>query len=169
MNNELFRKVEARLYDMYKKIKMINCLKRECESLQEHADMIMKDIKRSNISIEAEMYLGIDYSSINVQTSHNGDSYMDRELIAAITRLENEWRYVRRKLIKKHEKIREIERSILTLKNNIEMLSEENKRFIELKYGDKRSIPEIADMLNMGRTTAYRKREELISDIAQWC
>ncbi|MEF9952944.1 MAG: hypothetical protein RR898_09560 [Clostridium sp.] len=168
MNNETFRKIEGRLYDMYKKIKLIATIKRECDSLEHHASMILKDIKESNIEIETEMNFGINYSSIRVQTSPNGDSIMDKELVGAITRLEKEWIYVRKKLLSKRQKIREIEREVMRLKSNVEMLGEESRRFIEYKYGDKKSILEIANILNMAQTTAYRKREDLIRDIAQW-
>ncbi|MGL4730305.1 MAG: hypothetical protein ACRCW0_01810 [Clostridium sp.] len=42
----------------------------------------------------------------------------------------------------------EVERRNSNVKNNIEMLSEENKRFIELKYVNKKSLEEIGQVLN---------------------
>jgi hypothetical protein len=50
------------------------------------------------------------------------------------------------------------------------MLSEESKRLLEWKYGEGKSVEWIAtEMFGGARATAYRKREELVEDIAQWC
>ena len=49
------------------------------------------------------------------------------------------------------------------------MLNEEDYNFIGLKYKKKLSIEEVADGLGMAIVTTYRKREELIEDIANLC
>ena len=48
------------------------------------------------------------------------------------------------------------------------MLQEEDKRFLELKYGDKKNILQISLRLNIAQATAYRKREELVEVIAEY-
>jgi hypothetical protein len=52
---------------------------------------------------------------------------------------------------------------------NIQMLNEEYKRLIEWKYGENKSLDWIAtEMYGGARTTAYRKREEIVESIAQY-
>ena len=51
---------------------------------------------------------------------------------------------------------------------NINMLNEEDKRFIQLKYEDKINMPEVATRLNISQATTYRKREELVKNISQF-
>lgn len=52
---------------------------------------------------------------------------------------------------------------------NLSMLSEESKRFIEWKYGECKSVEWIANEMYAGaRSTACRKKEELVESIAQW-
>lgn len=51
---------------------------------------------------------------------------------------------------------------------NINMLDEESKRFLELKYSDKAKVVAIARKMNMAEATVYRIREEIIENIANF-
>lgn len=167
IDKEIFKKVEGRLYRHYKQLKEIDKLEYICRQLEEQKEKIRKDIKETNISIEEESR-SITYEE-RVQTSSSGSSYAENECIRQIDNLEREWKYVRRKLLKKKARIRELERQVAPLKYNINMLSEESKRFIEWKYAEYKSIDWIAGEMYAGaRSTAYRKREELVEGIAQW-
>lgn len=105
-----------------------------------------------------------------VQTSSFSCGYAEKESIRQITKLEEERKYVRRKLLKKRARISELERQIAPLKFNLSMLSKENKMFIEWKYRECKSVGWISiEMYAGARATAYRKREELVEDIAHWC
>lgn len=168
MDKELYEKIEERLFDMFDKIKDINRLQMECENLVTQCENIREDIQSTNVDLGAYMHFGIDYSSLNVQVSKSTDSYMDKELLNAISRLEKEWSYVRRKLIKKRAKIRELERNIQNLKCNINLLNLENKMFIELVYRDKKSVSEAGNLLSMSQATAYRRLNDLLIDVAHW-
>lgn len=166
LDKENFRKTEGRLYRHYNTLQKIKCFELECEDLEKQKERIKKDMQETNVIIEEESR-SITFEE-RVQTSSSGGSYAERALIQEVDKLEKEWIYIRRKLLKKKIRIRELERQVSTLKNNIFMLSEENRRFIELKYGDKKRVEEIADILSMARTTAYRKRDEIVEDIANW-
>lgn len=168
IKDEFFRKTEGHLYRYYDTLNKIKALEEEIKRLEKQKEMIKKDMQEANIHIEPELNMGIDYSRTKIQTSNDGTSYAEKELIKEIEKLEKELIYVRKRLYKKKARIRELERQINTMESNISMLSEENKRFLELKYGDKKTIDEIAYILNMARATVYRKREELIEDIARW-
>ena len=54
------------------------------------------------------------------------------------------------------------------MNENVEQLNGEDKRFIELKYGDRKNLLYISIKLNMSKTTAYRKREEIVENIAEY-
>lgn len=166
MDKEIFRRTEGRLYRYFEDKQKIKCLELECIDLNQQKERIRKDIQETNVFIEEESK-SITYEE-RVQTSSSNSSYAEKALINEISSLEKEWIYIRKKLLKKRTKIREIERRVSHIKNNLAMLSEENKRFIELKYGDKKSIEEIAEIMNLARATAYRKREDLIENICRW-
>ncbi|KEH91664.1 hypothetical protein Z962_p0040 (plasmid) [Clostridium botulinum C/D str. BKT12695] len=161
------KKTEGRLYRYYKQLKEIDKLEYVCRQLEEQKEKIRNDIKETNISIEEESR-SITYEE-RVQTSSTGSSYAENEVVRQIENLEREWKYVRRKLLKKKARIRELERQVAPLKYNIDMLAEESKRFIEWKYAEHKSIDWIAnEMYGGARSTAYRKREELVKEIGQW-
>lgn len=165
-NDEIFKRTEGRLYRYFEDLRKIKCLELECESLEKQKEIIKKDIRETNVFIDEESK-SMTYEE-RVQTSSSNTSYAERALINEIDKLEKEWIYVRKKLLKKRIHIRELERKISNIKSNLEMLSEENKRFIELKYADKKSFEEIGQALNMAKATAHRKREELIENIYLW-
>lgn len=166
VDKEIFRRTEGRLYRYFEDKQKIKCLELECIDLDQQKERIRKDIQETNVFIEEESK-SMSYEE-RVQTSTNCTSYAERALINEISNLEKEWIYIRKKLLKKRTRIREIERRVSHIKNNLAMLSEENKRFIELKYGDKQSLEEIGQVLNIAKTTAHRKREELVENISLW-
>ncbi|WP_368235647.1 hypothetical protein [Clostridium perfringens] len=51
---------------------------------------------------------------------------------------------------------------------NLSTLNEEDRRFIELKYGDDKSILAISQSLNIAQATAYRKMEEIIELVEEF-
>lgn len=167
IDKDTFKKTEGRLYRHYRQLKDIDKLEYVCRELESQKEKIRKDIQETNICLEEESR-SITYEE-RVQTSSSG-SYAENEVVRQIENLEKEWKYVRKKLLKKKARIRELERQVASLKYNIGMLSEESKRFIEWKYGECKSVDWIAaEMYGGARSTAYRKREELVEDIANWC
>lgn len=168
IDKETFRRTEGVLYRHYRKLRNIENIEEEIKELQRQIEEIRKDVRETNIYIEPGLNMGISYDE-RVQTSTDETSYAEKETIRQIEKLEKEWKYVRRKLLKKKARIREFERQVAPLKYNINMLSEESKRFIEWKYAEGKSVDWIAnEMYGGARSTAYRKREELVENIAQW-
>ncbi|MHB9950769.1 hypothetical protein CF055_17300 [Clostridium botulinum] len=163
MDKETFRKTERMLYVYYRNLKEIEKLEYICARLEQQKEKVKKDIKETNIDLEEEN-ISISYSE-RVQTSSQC-SHCDREIEHQITKLENEWKSIRKKILKNRARIRQLEREIAPINYNISMLSEEAKEFIKLKYKEHRTIPCIAEMLYGGaRMTAYRKREEILENI----
>lgn len=114
--------------------------------------------------------MGIDYSREKIQSSSSGMGEAEREIIKYIENLDKQLKYTVRKILKNNARIREIELQIQDMQFNLSMLNEESKRFIEWKYGEEKSVEWIAEQMYQGaRSTAYRKREELVEGIAQWC
>lgn len=167
IDKDTFRKTEGMLYRFFKQQKELRRLECICTHLEVQKERIRIDLRETNVDIEEESK-SITYEE-RVQTSSSCGSYAEKELIRQITKLENEWKYVRKKLLKNKARMREVERQITPMKVNIDMLSKEAKEFVELKYGDGKSVNWIGDFKYGGaRTTAHRRREEIINDIAHW-
>lgn len=168
MDKELFRKTEGRLYRYFRYKKEIVSSKRKIEFLQGKIKEIDDSIRNVHKYISVDPYQNGSGISERVQTSTNGTSYVESEMIKEVSKLEKEQCSMFKTVLKQQSKIREKEAYIRSMDTNIEMLQEEDKRFIELKYGDEIEVSMIADKLNMARATAYRKREELVENISQF-
>lgn len=168
IDKDLFKKTEGRLYRHYRNLKEIEKLKSRVVLLWKQKEQIENDIRNTNVKIDYYQS-GVGFGE-RVQTSSTGTSYAEREILSAITKLENELVEKKKKILKLHARIREKEEQIADMDYNIQMLNEEHKRLIEWKYGENKSLDWIAtEMYGGARTTAYRKREELVESIAQWC
>lgn len=73
-----------------------------------------------------------------------------------------------KQILKTKDKKRELENYISNMDFNINMLNEESKRFLELKYSDKAKVIAIAQKMNMAVATVYRIREEIVEKIANF-
>lgn len=166
MDKELFRKIEGRLYRYFRSKRKIRDLNRENTLLENKQNQIENDIKNANVTIDYYQN-GIGLSE-RVQTSSTGISYAESEICRAIGDLEREHSRNTIKILKNKSKIRELESFVEHMNNNIGQLQEEDKRFLELKYGDNKNLLQVSIKLNMSKTTAYRKREELIENIAEY-
>ncbi|GIM29879.1 hypothetical protein CPJCM30710_25450 [Clostridium polyendosporum] len=170
IDKEIFRKTEGRLYRHYKQLKLIQKLKNKVVLLWKQKEQIQKEkVELKYLDIEAGLNMGIDYSREKVQSSSDGSSEAERETIKYIEDLDKQYKNTVKKMLKINARIREIELQVQDMQFNLSMLSEESKRFVEWKYGECKSIEWIATEMYAGaRSTAYRKRDELMGDIANW-
>ena len=89
-------------------------------------------------------------------------------MIKEIERLERERVKIVKQILKTKAKKRELESYISNMDFNINMLNEESKRFLELKYSDKAKVISIAQKMNMAVATVYRIREEIVENVANF-
>lgn len=168
MDKELFRKTEGRLYRYFSSLNRIDTLNIEIEELKRQREVVRRDIRDTNVFIETDLNLAVSYGE-KVQTSPDGTSHAEKEVIKQIEKLERELAFINIKILKKKSKVRGLEREIISFKPIVDTLGEEEKRFIRMKYSDKKSIEYIAVELFGGvRMSAYRKRKELIGNILEW-
>lgn len=165
MEKELFKKIEGRLYRYFNSLNIIDTLKIEIEELKRQREIIRKDIQETNIFIEADLNMSVSYDE-KVQTSSSRTSYVENQLIKQIKQLEENLTFTNLRILKKKSKSRCLEREVISLKPIINTLDHEEKKFIKLKYRDKKSMEYVSVELFGGvRMTAYRKRKDLINDI----
>ena len=170
MDKDLFRKTEGKLYRYYKNLRFIQKLKRDLNLLNKQKNEIENEkVELKHLQIEVYSNMGIDYSKEKIQSSSSGIGEAERETMNYIDNLNKQLDCIVRKILKTKSKIREIEFEISDMEFNLNMLSEESKRFIEWKYGEHKSVGWIAvEMYGGARSTAYRKREELVENICHW-
>ena len=166
MDKELFRKTEAKLYRYYESKKHLFGLTEKIKRLEYQKETIEYDIKHTNIRIDPyQNGIGINE---RVQTSSTGTSYAEQEIIKEIEKLEKERVKIIKQILKTKAKKRELEDYISNMEFNINMLNEESKRFLELKYSDKAKVIAISQKMNMAVATVYRIREEIVENVANF-
>lgn len=170
LDKETFIKIEDRLYGYFKQLKLIDKYKQKIILLKKQQEEIKEEMKcLRELNIDSYTNMGIDYSRDFVQTSPAGAGEGELRVIKYINNLEKE---LERKVIaisSINSEIRKIELEVEDMKNNLNLLDEEQKKFITLKYKNKKSVDHIAiEMLGGARSTAYRKRDEIIKIIAEF-
>lgn len=166
MDKELFDKTESMLYRYFNSKKKIVAINNEISNLIYRRDKVEYDIKHANVAIDYyQNGIGIQE---RVQSSPSGSSYAENQMCKEIEKLEREHLQLNKIILRRKAKIREMEAFINHMDNNISQLNEEDKRFLELKYGDGKNPIQISMILNIAQATAYRKRDELVEIVAEY-
>lgn len=163
MDKELFKKTEGKLYRYYRAKKEIVALERKKENLEKQIKGIEWDIK--NVHVNTSCYQGSMGIQEKVQSSITGESYFEKEIMRAIEKLERDKLEKIKRILKINSRLRNLDEFIKYMQDNLSGLSEECKKFVDLKYGDKKNILAISRLLNLGQATAYRMREEILENI----
>lgn len=161
-----FRHTESQLYRYYKYKRRIQQFKRKVDDLEDQIISLDNQIRNVHKYINLDTMPPCAGCGERVQTSISGTSYMEKQMEQEVTKLEKRKIEKIKNKIKTEAKIMEMQSFIRIMNTNIEYLSEEDKRFIEYFYGAKKKIPFIAMQLNLSIPTAYRKRDDLVRNIA---
>lgn len=166
LTEELFKKTERLLYNHYRAKKNINKLENEINALTRKKAMLMRSIKENKVTLNEDLK-AICYDRPSIQSSSDGTSSAEQQWLKQIELMERETMHTSNKIIKNRARIIEIEFKISRMDNIITPYDEETKRFIELKYAEGASINKISYILHLAKSTAQRKRNEIIEIIAE--
>ena len=166
MDKDLFKKTERSLYKYYSKDKSIKALKEKIDILDKQIFRINEEIKRCDVNIKIES--SSPSFEERVQTSGDGTSYVEREMIRLI-----DIKIKRRSnlLLKKEKILEEIDELELDFKNiewRVKDFEGESKTLLEMKYKEKYSENYIATKMNINQSQVNRRKQQLIEKIALW-
>lgn len=166
MDKAVFRSTEKKLYNYFSKDKNINSRKRKIQLLNSQIEQIEYKLRNVNVTIPIESRsAGFDE---RVQSSSDGSSYAEKALIRITDNLLNEQVRKAEEINMLEEEIRNIEADNIIIEFNIKDLNENDIEFLKLKYQKCLSDKQVAYKLNMDQSTATRKRQKLVEDIARW-
>ena len=166
MTKEEIKKLESKLREYYQNDIKIEGIDREIDLLKEHIKDIDNRIKNMDIDITKGATNNTGYLTQNwgekVQTSSDGTSHMEREMIRLIDNLEYEkvnkmFRIERLELSK--QKIKE---ESIGIEIYINMLEPYQKEFLKYRYRDKQSNVNIAMNLNISESTLCREKKKIL-------
>lgn len=165
-NKYMFRKTEKKLYDYYEDIKKKKIIKNNIEDLKTAIERKKEQIRNCDISIDAD----IQSAPITerVQTSPTGESAVERSIDRGITILETELNHYKKQLQKEETGLINIDLKISKVKHIIDILNEDYKYFIRLKYEQRLNDNQIADKMHVSLKSAYNKRIKVIKEIIRF-
>lgn len=165
-NKYMFKKVEGELYGYYRDLKRKEIVKEEIDTLNNMLEKIDKNIRTCNITIDADISgMGINE---RVQTSSTGESAVEKAIDRSISTLEREQAQRIERLYKAETELRNIEYKTKKIKSTINLLNEDYKYFINLKYNLCLRDEEIADRIHVSKKSAYNKRKKVIKEIIRF-
>lgn len=163
MDKEAYRKTEGLLYGHYRDINRLKSLEIHIQTIKDTIDKIDNKIKECDVKVDYYQS-GIEITE-KVQTSSQGLSYAEKEIIKGIDSLEREKAHNIRKLFKLECTERNLRNKIKKIESNINMLNEEYKKFIQLKYNKELRVREVAIEMNMSKNAAYSLKDKIIESI----
>lgn len=163
VKDEIIRETENKIIKYYQNIKEIQWQNVRSIKLQERLKKVKLDIEHSNI-ILCIPSISIDYS-IDKVDGGKVESSIDKAVDKAFYKLEEEVNRINAELIEVGIIIRKLEGDNDKMEYTLNLLNDESKKLIKLKYGQKESQTKIAYELNMSRATIELMREEILKDI----
>ena len=166
MDKETFRATERKIYNYFKKDRVINSLKHKTNVLKKQIEHIEQQLKTTDISIPEESR-AMTYEE-RVQTSSNGTGYAERTLMNIIEKKILELDRKKKEVADIEEQIRDIEADNIIIGDNLKTLKKYYYEPLELKY--KEELPDwiAGNKLHISQSQVSRRRKEAIKKVAEW-
>lgn len=157
---------EEKLRDFYRKKLEMERLLHNLQMLCRHKAEILQDINDSNITLEVAMP-GVDYSKERVQSS-NLASPQERAVDKAFAELEKKLNSLEAEILDKKNSVRELEREISDMEFLVGQLNDEARRFVDMRYRDRKTIKVVGRALHLSDRALWRLRNDVLEDITKW-
>lgn len=170
ITDEQFKKMESTLYEYYEKVRKIETLENRKRVITEQIDIIRQDIKNNNVNIIPDLHMGLQITE-KVQTSSTGTSYAESAIIKQIERLEKKITDLSDKLSETQCEISDIKSEYADIEYVIyNILNEESKALIKLKYGTKYHPTniEIGTEIRITESAVRNRIKNILSDLYKY-
>ncbi len=158
--------IKSEIKKYYQNIKAIEEQNRRLERLNANLKSIADDINnpRFNHSLNTDVK-AVRYDEIIVKCGALPSSSMDREIESIYNNLEKEYKNTEEEILQTKALIRKLENENDEMNFYISMLSADYKNILNLKYGQKKSIYQIAYIINISEATVSRYLNSIYCDL----
>jgi len=157
--------MEDRIKAYYRDKRELDRLNHNLNLLYCHREEVQKDIDTSNIALVVDIQR-IDYDKEKVQTS-NTASPQERAVDNAFAKLEQKLQVLDIEILDTKQLIREVEQKNIDMEFLISQLNDEARRFVEMRYKEKRSGRAIELELNLSEASVWRLRKAILESLEQ--
>ena len=166
ISDEVYAKMENRIKRYYGNISLINVKEMQIESYKKRLKRISEDYERLNgeIAINPDIK-AVCYDKAKVLGGSLPSSTMDRQIESIFGKLENETVSLNEKIYLAGYEMRRLEEENDALREYINLLRNEDRNILEMKYGRSYSFEKIADEILMSKTNVYRRISLIIKEL----
>lgn len=167
MDKKDFKETEEKVKIYYQKGDMIKSIDKTINTLRSQIDRIEKELRTCNFSIDPEESGSPSFGE-RVQTSHNGTSYAEREIMR-VTEIKIKRQTEKKLEIERLEELKDkIERDSIQMEDIITQLNEELQKILKLKYKNKCNEYKIANEVHLSQSQVNKKIRRAIETIHCW-
>ncbi|HAT4162133.1 hypothetical protein ACSW9V_10390 [Clostridium perfringens] len=167
MDKTLFKKIEWQLYNYFENVSKIEAYESKRELLKKNIDELERKIKTTDVILSPDVK-SIGFSE-RVQTSNDGVSAAEKNMINLIEKLERE-------IEKREAQIVDLELSIMKRKEDNKTLDkffdgrlkDYYRKLLEYKYRDGDSNIEICEKLSISETKLVKDKKKIIERVSRW-
>lgn len=166
ISEKAYEEMEDRIKKYYGNIRLINVKETKIESYKKRLRRINEDYERLNGEIALNPDIkAVHYDKAAVSGGGLPSSTMDRQIESIFGKLENEAVSLNEKIYLAGYEIRRLEEENDALEEYINLLRNEDRRILEMKYGKNYSFEKIADEVLMSKTNVYRRISLMIREL----
>lgn len=166
MDKQLIDDIEKKLYMYYKKESYEKELKDRLNILNKQIEAIDKDLMNCNFKLEPESKS--PSFAERVQTSSDGISYAEREVIRIIDLKEKRKEQKEKAREKILERLDSLEIAYNSMEWRVKEFKGQSKQLLELKYKDGLNEIKIGQIMHLDQSRINRKKRKIIEKIAMW-
>ena len=164
-----FAEMESKVKDYYRNINLIKAKEKQIEFYKNRLQRIDEDIIRlnNNLSLNPDIH-GIAYDGIKVSGGISSSS-MERQIDNIYDKLENEKNRLNEIICTTRYDIRRIEEKNDSLREIMLLLSDDNRKILELRYIKNYSYERIAEEVLISKSNVVRRINQMIEELWLFC
>ncbi len=155
---------EEQLREYFRCITFIHRFKNKLEVLNKQRESVKKELNDITLSVPEQ---GVCYNTVQVQHSYNG-STQEKAIDLAYARLERQLDKINEEITNVNIDIRNFELESCDIRCILDMMDDDSKMYIELRYDKKKSNTHISQKLNFSPATITRLRIKILTAICNY-
>lgn len=165
INENEFAEMESKIKDYYRNINLIKAKEKQIEFYKNRLQRIDEDIIRlnNNLSLNPDIH-GVAYDGIKVSGGILSSS-MERQIDNIYDKLENEKDRLNEIICTARYDIRRIEEKNDSLREIMLLLSDDNRKILELRYIKNYSYERIAEEVLLSKSNVVRRINQMIQEL----
>lgn len=167
MNYSNYCAAEKLLREYYENKQKIRFKENYLKELERDLTVIQDKLINTNIVLNTDLS-SVNYAEISVKCGQLSCSDMEKQIENIFSRLEKEKEHIENEIIIVNTEILILNNKNRSMESIINLLSDENRKLIELRFANKLSFERISNILHMSRTGVRRKIDFIFLDILKF-